>query len=137
MKLPFFDTPQYFPKLDKVLKSIVGIGLNINQQVFTSNAPNPVSLSQITGETYDLKASLDHLCLKLDARYRQLRTGEFRLIDDDYTRMLFRRGCWSSYSDENGVFEGKILGVDNIGRLMIETRNGNINKYHFKEVTFI
>jgi BirA family biotin operon repressor/biotin-[acetyl-CoA-carboxylase] ligase len=124
-------------KIDRISSSIVGIGLNINQQVFAGNAPNPVSLNQITGEVYDLKASLDHLCLKIDTRYRQLRNREFTQIDDAYTEMLYQSGCWSSYSDENGEFEGKILGVDHIGRLMIETRVGKVNKYDFKEVTFI
>ena len=33
--------------------SVVGIGLNINQEIFRSDAPNPVSLTQITGKTYD------------------------------------------------------------------------------------
>ena len=123
-------------RIDKISSSIVGIGLNINQQMFMGNAPNPVSLSQITGEVYDLKQSLDHLCLKVDTRYQQLRNRKFSQIDDAYTEMLYQRGCWSLYSDENGEFEGKILGVDHIGRLMIETRECKVNKYHFKEVTF-
>ena len=38
-----------------ITHSIIGIGLNINQTVFRSDAPNPVSLSQITGEKYDCK----------------------------------------------------------------------------------
>lgn len=114
----------------------MGIGLNINQQVFTSNAPNPVSLRQITGEIYDLEESLSDLCLKIDVRYHQLLNGQFRQIDDEYTEMLYQRGCWSQYSDENGDFEGQIIGVDQIGRLMVETKAGKINKYHFKEVIF-
>ncbi len=123
-------------RLDKISSCIVGIGLNINQQEFVSNAPNPVSLSQITGQIYNLEESLSNLCLKIDARYYQLRTGDFRRIEDDYTEMLYQLGKWSSYSDENGDFEGQILGVDQIGRLMIENRAGKVNKYHFKEVVF-
>jgi BirA family biotin operon repressor/biotin-[acetyl-CoA-carboxylase] ligase len=34
--------------------SVVGIGLNVNQQVFISAAPNPVSLFQITGVIYEI-----------------------------------------------------------------------------------
>ena len=33
--------------------SVIGIGLNINQEIFRSDAPNPVSLTQITGKVYD------------------------------------------------------------------------------------
>jgi len=123
-------------KNDKIASCIVGIGLNINQQEFVSDAPNPVSLSQITGQIYNLEESLAKLCQKIDVRYQQLCEGKFGQIDDDYIGMLYRRSCWSSYSDENGDFEGQILGVDLIGRLIIETKAGQVNKYHFKEVTF-
>ena len=123
-------------RLDKISSCIVGIGLNVNQQEFIGDAPNPVSLSRITGQIYNLGESLSNLCFKIDARYHQLRNGDFGQIDDDYIEMLYNLGRWSPYSDENGDFEGKILGVDQIGRLMIETRSGKINKYHFKEVAF-
>lgn len=123
-------------RIDKISSCIVGIGLNINQQEFTSDAPNPVSLSQITGKIYDLEASLSNLCAKIDIRYHQLLNKDFGQIDDDYTEMLYQRDSWSPYSDENGDYEGQILGVDQIGRLKIETRTGIVNKYHFKEVVF-
>ena len=115
---------------------IVGIGLNINQQVFRSEAPNPVSLSQVTGKVYDLNESLLLLCAKIDNRYLQLCSRDFRTIDEDYSNRLYRHGSWSSYADENGDFEGKILGVDQPGRLRIETKSGKINLYQFKEVEF-
>lgn len=123
-------------RIDKISSCIVGIGLNINQQVFVSDAPNPVSLSQITGTIYNLEKSLSDLCLKIDARYQQLRNGKYRQIDDEYTKMLYQRGIWSQYDDENGDFEGRLLGVDEIGRLRIETRSGKINYFQFKEVNF-
>ena len=121
---------------DKISSCIVGIGLNINQKVFTSDAPNPVSLSQVSGKEYNLEESLSDLCLRIDARYHQLRHGDLLQIDHDYAQMLYQRGCWALYSDDYGEFEGQILGVDGIGRLLIKTRSGKINAYHFKEVTF-
>jgi len=121
---------------NKISSCIVGIGLNINQIVFTSNAPNPVSLSQITGNVYDLDKSLSGLCRNIDFRYNQLRSRQFIRIDKDYTDMLFQRGIWSIYSDECGDFEGKLLGVDLSGRLQIEIRSGEIKKFQFKEVNF-
>jgi len=123
-------------RIDKISSCIVGIGLNVNQQAFVGNSPNPVSLSQITHQVYNLEASLSELCLKIDKRYLQLRNGASRQIDEHYTEMLYQLGIWSGYSDENGDFEGRIMGVDQIGRLLIETRSGKINSYHFKEVVF-
>lgn len=123
-------------RANKISSCIVGIGLNINQQVFTGNLPNPVSVSQVTHKIYPLDASLSELCLKIDSRYHQLCNGDFRQIDENYTEMLYQHGIWSHYSDENGDFEGRIVGVDQIGRLLIETRDRKINSYHFKEVIF-
>ena len=123
-------------RINVISSCIVGIGLNVNQMGFKSDAPNPVSLSQITGKGYNLEVALSDLCLKIDARYIQLCNGAFRQIDEDYIQMLYQFGVWSQYSDENGDFEGRITGVDEIGRLLIETRNGKVNQYQFKEVIF-
>ena len=123
-------------RIRTISSCIVGIGLNINQQLFTSGAPNPVSLSQITEKVYNLEDELSNLCRYIDVRYQQLCSGKFREIDDDYTKMLYKRDIWSHYSDENGDFEGKLLGVDLSGQLRIETKSGKVNKYQFKEVAF-
>lgn len=40
-------------------RAIIGMGLNINQKNFYSDAPNPVSLYQITGRTYKIEKILD------------------------------------------------------------------------------
>jgi BirA family biotin operon repressor/biotin-[acetyl-CoA-carboxylase] ligase len=119
-----------------ISSSIIGIGININQMVFNSDAPNPVSLGQLTGQVYHLEAVLSLLCEMLDARYQQLCRGEFRLIDEAYVERLYRRDCWSPYCDATGDFEGRLLGVDKIGQLLIETRSAKIRKYQFKEVIF-
>jgi BirA family biotin operon repressor/biotin-[acetyl-CoA-carboxylase] ligase len=34
--------------------TVIGIGININQTVFSPEAPNPVSLKQITGRDWDI-----------------------------------------------------------------------------------
>jgi len=123
-------------RISTIASCIVGIGLNVNQLSFSSQLPNPVSISQITGDVYDLKAFLAALCVKIDARYQQLRNSEFKQIDQKYIEMLYQYEVWSPYSDENGDYEGRIIGVDSIGRLQIETRSGKTNKYQFKEVIF-
>ncbi len=123
-------------RLNKISTCIAGIGLNVNQQVFVSDAPNPVSLSQITGKDYDLRDILTGVCLNIDARYQMLLSGAFSQSDEDYAGALYLQGIWATYSDEKGEFEGRILGVDQIGRLQIETGSGKVNCYHFKEVEF-
>ncbi len=117
---------------------IAGIGLNINQLHFLSNAPNPVSLRKITGKVYDLTDSLNDLSSSLDLRYKQLIAEEYRIIADEYMQRLFRLEEWHKYSDSCGEFEGRIISVREDGKIRIEKRiSGIVSDYLFKEVEFI
>jgi BirA family biotin operon repressor/biotin-[acetyl-CoA-carboxylase] ligase len=122
---------------DKFEYSIAGIGLNINQEKFLSRAPNPVSLKQISGKTYDVPSSLALLATDLDKRYKQLITGDNVKIRKEYESKLYRINNWSRFRDENGNFTGRILSVGDYGSLRIETKDRKIREYSFKEVEFI
>ena len=41
--------------------TILGIGVNVNQKVFSDNLPNPVSMSLLTGKEYDVKEIIEQL----------------------------------------------------------------------------
>ena len=53
--------------------AVVGIGININQTSFSPDLPNPVSLKQITGKTFDPMQLSRELCECLERRYEQLK----------------------------------------------------------------
>jgi len=120
-----------------ISSSIVGIGLNINQRLFVSDAPNPVSLSLLTDQQFDLDDCMEELCDRLDDWYMQLKTGGIKKINETYERRLFRMNEWAPYRDGEEEFEGKITGVDEIGRLVIEKRDGTKQQFHLKEVEFM
>jgi BirA family biotin operon repressor/biotin-[acetyl-CoA-carboxylase] ligase len=69
-------------------KSIVGIGVNINQERFMSNAPNPVSLRQLTGNSYQLDDCLENLCACIARRYRMI-TENANQLHSDYLQHLY------------------------------------------------
>lgn len=128
----------------KFSRAIVGIGLNVNQEKFISDAPNPVSLKNLTGETYELSLLLTDLSACLDSRYRILLSGDFAILDHDYDALLYLKGVWTNFRElnsvlreENSIFEGKILGVEEDGRLKIETRTGEVRGFYFKEVAIL
>ena len=52
--------------------SIIGIGLDVNQTDFPSDLPNPVSMAQLTGRTYDLKVLLEQLREEIGSRLGDL-----------------------------------------------------------------
>ena len=41
-----------------ILDTVVGVGLDVNQEVFVSDAPNPISLKNITGHPYQGSCTL-------------------------------------------------------------------------------
>jgi BirA family biotin operon repressor/biotin-[acetyl-CoA-carboxylase] ligase len=119
------------------LNSIAGIGLNINQKVFLSDAPNPVSMSMITGKEYNCDDCFNALTDSLDKRHAQLKAEDYSNIRSDYKAQLYRLNEWSDFRDSDIVFKGRIVSVNTEGMLMIERQNGKIKGYSFKEVEFI
>ncbi len=120
-----------------VLKqSIVGIGININQQAFHSPAPNPVSLSQITGSEHRPLVILRLIMRRVQEYYPYLRSGETALIQEIYQEALFRREGLYSYRDKDGEFEAEFVRVEPEGRLILRDKSGTERGFMFKEVEY-
>ena len=117
--------------------TIAGIGININQEKFLSNAPNPVSLSLLSGTTFNLPSCLKMLESDLDKRYKRLISGNSVQIKKEYVSRLYRLNEWCKYRDINSTYTGRILRVGDYGMLKIEKQNGEILEYAFKEIEFI
>lgn len=119
-----------------IASSIVGIGLNINQQQFVSDAPNPVSLYQIIQREIPLDQALQQLQHCLLQRYRGAQNNPGK-IQTDYDAVLYLNNQWAYYQDDSGVFEARIDRVEPRGYLHLVDREGRDRKYAFKEVQFL
>ncbi len=115
--------------------SICGIGININQREFFSDAPNPVSLSQITGLEYNLDEILDRFRHHFYRLYIELLQGQKEFIRLQYRDALYRGDGYYTYQDANGVFEAEIDDIEPTGHLILKLKNGERRRYAFKEVT--
>jgi BirA family biotin operon repressor/biotin-[acetyl-CoA-carboxylase] ligase len=122
---------------DKIEHTIAGIGININQAKFLSDAPNPTSLTTLTGKQFDLADCLVKLASDLDNRYKMLISGDFDLVRLDYLSRLFRHNKWGRMRDINGEFNGRVVSVSDSGRLIVEKDEGITVEYSFREVDFI
>ena len=122
---------------DKLENSIVGLGLNMNQLEFKSDAPNPVSLKQITRKDYTLEVELDSLLQFIYLRIIQLAKGDFKQLNVDYLECLYRLNEERRFQDSSGVFTGTIKGVDSSGRLLVEKDTKELFTYDVKGVTFL
>lgn len=120
-----------------ISRCISGTGINLNQKAFTSDAPNPVSLSQITGQEYDIESILHRIMERISHYYEQLKANRNEEIMQAYKEALYRREGYYRYRDNGGEFEARFIDVEPIGRLILEDRQGKERKYMFKEVEFV
>jgi BirA family biotin operon repressor/biotin-[acetyl-CoA-carboxylase] ligase len=120
-----------------LLQSIIGIGININQEVFRSEAPNPISLKQITGADTCPDDLLERLSSSIGRRYEQLRKGEIEPLSHDYHETLYRKDGFYLYRDSENIFSARIESVGNDGFLSLISDNGKKRRYAFKEVSFV
>jgi len=121
-----------------LLKSaIVGIGLNVNQTVFYSDAPNPVSLQLLTNQHYNCEIILSEILSEINWYYSLLHDGQEEEIDQEFITVLYRLNEKHFYKAEDEIFEGKIIGVNEVGQLQIRKNDGEVLEFHFKEVEFL
>ncbi len=117
--------------------TILGIGINVNQTAFRSNAPNPVSVKQITGKSYDLNLAVTAVREAILKRYMQLLRDEKEQIRKDYFDCLYRGKGYFGYRDNSGEFLAGIKDIRKDGLLVLETNRGEERVYAFKEVSFV
>jgi len=122
---------------ENITFSVVGIGININQLIFKSNAPNPISLKMLTGNTYDLDECLNLLLKSIKNRIQQLYSSQLSQLNNDYICQLYRINIFHCYFAKNKFFFGKITGITNFGRLIIKKLDGSTIEFDFKEVNFV
>ncbi|HYF69223.1 MAG TPA: biotin--[acetyl-CoA-carboxylase] ligase [Ohtaekwangia sp.] len=114
--------------------TVIGIGLNINQQQF--DAGTPTSLSMITHQRYLLSDELNLLLQKLERRYLQLKERKLDRLKDDYLNALYRIGEDHTFVIAAGEAKGRITGIDELGRLSVmfdEQRKS----FDVKEIKFV
>lgn len=118
--------------------SIVGIGLNINQESFSDWIPNPTSLYLETGKVFEVSTILGKLVADIASCISMLSDGNMNDIASDYRSKIYQLGEARTYKDKNGVFEGRIVNVLDSGVLQVEHSHDKKTKnYLFKELEYI
>ncbi|MGL5894398.1 MAG: biotin--[acetyl-CoA-carboxylase] ligase [Bacteroidales bacterium] len=121
-----------------IQSSIIGVGLNLNQKDFISNAPNPISLTRITGETYDREEFLKMLMSRVYRYYLSLISEGGVELSSKYFSKLYRSTGYHKYRDLQGVeFSAEIVEVKPSGHIVLRDSNNDKRSFLFKEVEFI
>ncbi len=122
----------------QLAQSIIGIGINVNQKIFISDAPNPVSLAMLKDIFFSLEEVKQVLFHKIEQRYLQLKAKHFELIKTDYLSNLYRFQQMAEYEGANGdSFLAKIIGVTDIGKLQMVLKNKELKEFDFQSIRYV
>lgn len=121
-----------------IMHSVIGIGLNVNQREFRRDAPNPVSMRQLTGRDHDLGEVTSTLSRRLEERLAEAVTDGTALHTEYMSRLWRGDGRMYPFATPSGArFEAAIAGVAPDGMLSLVTADGRTLTFAFKEVVFI
>lgn len=123
----------------QVLRSTIGIGININQRHFLSDAPNPRSLADIVGHDVERRFVLEQFMDSFTHYFGQIETGSQEALDalhENYKNYLYRWGEEHTYSDKDGTFRATLTDVEPTGHLILKDTKDNKRRYEFKEVKY-
>lgn len=127
--------------------SIAGVGVNVNQTKWLSNAPNPISMKEITGQEYDVEVLMKEWQEKIKA-WEISTTDE---LEAAYLQHLYRGKGWHKYVEREvsvqptmiaeqgiaGTFLAEFVSVTEQGELILRKENGEEKNYHFKQIRFV
>ena len=138
-----------------IMHTIIGVGLNVNQSRFLSDAPNPVSLFQILGHEIDRNELLEKVCHRICENIASLTSDDsFEAMHKSYMHYLWRNDHrLHPFRDliVGDTFYGSILEIEPTGHLNILEENdedpetfdastqpdGFVRRFAFKEVEWI
>jgi BirA family biotin operon repressor/biotin-[acetyl-CoA-carboxylase] ligase len=118
----------------KINRSIIGIGLNINQSYFKTGNYN--SLKLITEKFHNLNSVLKYLLYRFNTYYKQISNPKNNL-KIEFDNFLYAKDEWRSFkTPENQEFQAKIIGTTPEGKIKLRLKSGDIRSYDHKKIFF-
>jgi BirA family transcriptional regulator, biotin operon repressor / biotin---[acetyl-CoA-carboxylase] ligase len=118
--------------------TVMGIGLNVNEQHFPSVIPNPVSIGQITSKSHDLTEIRQLLSSKLEFYYMKMKYGHHEWLKENYINTMYRINETANFkTDGETIISGKIRGINEQGKLLIQAENEDVLAFGFREIGYV
>lgn len=122
---------------NQIENSIIGIGLNVNQILFSEDIPNPVSLKLISNKEYKLEELLHQFLPFIERRIQQLYNSDLKLIKKDYLNNLLYFNVLKKYLVKEEIINASIIGISEYGKLLLQTDSGTTIECDLKEIKFL
>ena len=121
----------------KINKTVLGIGLNINQTDFPIERPI-TSIKRELRRRKNIAEVFNLLYQNLDFYFDILVNQNFSLLKRQYLQHLYRKNAWNEYSSKQlGRFSGNILGVNDHGQLELQTMDGAEHVFDMQTIRFL
>jgi len=125
-------------KKENIYQSIVGLGLNVNQDRFPIGLPNAISMKQIKKSEFNRFEILNELVDSIKETISLLENYKFDVLHREYEKRLFKIGEVQMFEDINKKqFSGKIIGVNPNGLLKVEIEENFVKLYGHKQIIFL
>ncbi|MDB2633760.1 biotin--[acetyl-CoA-carboxylase] ligase [Flavobacteriaceae bacterium] len=114
----------------KIKNMIMGIGLNVNQEIFSKKISNASSLKIIMKKDFDLEI--------LQFKISLIENGKFTETHNEYHNVLYRREIPTTFIDKvtGTFFMGKIQGIASNGKIKIQLDDDSIKEFGLKQISF-
>ncbi|GHC55772.1 biotin--[acetyl-CoA-carboxylase] ligase [Ulvibacter litoralis] len=121
----------------KVIASVVGIGLNVNETEFIQ-LPQATSMRLASGIQFNLDEVLVLVSEEVFRQLQALDEGNSEVLKQTYEASLFRRNKVTAFESKDGVqFNGIIKGVADTGELLLEIEDESLQKYEVKQLKML
>ncbi|MDA9985005.1 biotin--[acetyl-CoA-carboxylase] ligase [Flavobacteriaceae bacterium] len=114
--------------------SIVGIGLNVNQENF-QGLVRASSMRLCSGVQFDIKEVFDHLLAEIENYIKQADT--YSSLLEKYNEALFGRKELRLFRKKNQDFSATIIGVNQDGYMELEDTKGMSSLHRLKEIEWV
>ena len=122
----------------KIQSSIIGIGLNVNQETFPNHLPYAISIKNCIQKEIDLDILLEEIVSKLKEKMELLHTHQFDMLEQQYMDVLYKINTPTMFKDaDNVLFMGMIKNISSDGKLQVELEDSSIKEFGIKEISFV
>lgn len=122
----------------RIKNTIIGIGLNVNQEKFHKNLTNASSLKIILKKSIELEALMNTIINHINLKLSCVELKNFNQIYNRYHQALYKKGIPTTFLNQktNQLFMGIINGVSSSGNLQIQLEDNSLQEFGLKEVSF-
>jgi len=120
----------------EIKSSIIGIGINVNQEFFPSHLKNVTSIKNEVKQDVDLDELLHEFVGELKRMIAFITKSTPEVLKENYLKLLYKKNIPTMFRNSKDVlFMGKIVGVSLQGKLQIEFEDESIQEFGIKEVS--